>query len=68
MTDKIEEIVGRAIAYTRPLLEVSPGRWRVARKGLRRIRDDLYREAPDHPALLRLDAFMAQWDRRDGEV
>lgn len=66
MSDKVEEIVERAIEYTRPWLEYAPERWPAARRGLQRIRDDLLRDAPSHPALLRLTAFIAQWDRRAG--
>ena len=66
MADKVEEIVERAIEYTRPLLEYAPERWPAARSGLRRIHDDLVRDAPNHRALQRLTAFIAQWDRRAG--
>ncbi len=64
MSDRIEEIVERAIAYTAPLLDASPDRWSAARRGLRKIHADLLREAPEHPALSRLRAFVAQWERR----
>ena len=66
MADKIEDIVERAIAYTRPLLEAAPERWPAARSGLQRIHDDLRRDAPSHPALRRLTAFIVQWDERRG--
>jgi hypothetical protein len=64
MADKIEGIVEQAIGYTRPLLEASPDRWSAARQGLRRIHEELVREAPDHPALSRLRSFVAVWERR----
>ena len=64
MPDRIDEIVEQAIAYTAPLVEASPERWSAARQGLRRIHADLLREAPDHPALSRLRAFVALWERR----
>lgn len=67
MTDKVEEIVERAIEHTRPYLDASPDRWRAARQGLQRIYDDLARHAPDHPALSRLRAFVAQRDRQARE-
>jgi hypothetical protein len=64
MTDKVDEIVERAIEHTLPYLEASPERWRPARQGLQRIHDDLARNAPGHPALQRLRAFVARWDQR----
>ncbi|MBV8474381.1 MAG: hypothetical protein JO107_14745 [Hyphomicrobiales bacterium] len=63
MSDRINEIVERAIEYTGPLLEASPARWSAARRGLKKIHADLNREAPDHPALSRLRAFIARWER-----
>jgi len=64
MADKVEDIVERGIAYTRPLLESAPERWPAARSGLQRIHDDLRRDALNHPALQRLKAFIVQWDER----
>jgi hypothetical protein len=66
MADKIEEIVNRAIEHTLTIVESSRGEWRVARKGLERIYDDLAVGAPGHPALARLKAFIADQDRARG--
>ncbi len=63
MSDRIEEIVEQVIEYTAPLLEASPGRWSAARRGMKKIHADLLREAPDHPALPRLRAYIALWER-----
>jgi hypothetical protein len=63
MTDKIEAIVDRTIAHTRELLEMNQIGWNVARPGLARISDALAIEAPGHPALERLENFIAEQDR-----
>jgi hypothetical protein len=59
MADMVEEIVDRAIEHTRTILAAAPYDWRIARKGLQIIHDDLARRAPEHPALARLKAFIA---------
>jgi hypothetical protein len=68
MADIIEEIVDRAIEHTRTILAAAPYDWRIAQKGLQIIHDDLGRRAPEHPALVRLKAFIANEDetRRGG--
>jgi len=63
VTDKIEAIVDRTIAYTRELLETDQIEWTIARSGLVRINDALADEAPGHPALERLENFIAEQDR-----
>ncbi len=67
MADKIAEIVDRAIEHTRAILDASRGEWSVARKGLERIRAHLANGAPEHPALDRLSAFIADQDRIRGD-
>ena len=62
MTDRIEDIVERTIAHTRTLLATMPEIWPVARVGVQKIHDDLALETPDHPALQRLQAFIAEMD------
>lgn len=68
MADKIEDIVNRALEHTRTILETSRAGWSVARKGLKKIHDDLAVGAPGHSALDRLRAFIANEDhaRRKG--
>lgn len=56
--DTIDQIVDRAIAYTRMVLQQAPRHWDVARDGLERMRGNLAEGAPDHPALARLEAFI----------
>ena len=63
MTDKTDAIVDRTIEYTRELLETSQIDWSTARAGLDRIHDSLAGEAPDHPALDRLQNFIAEQQR-----
>jgi hypothetical protein len=60
MADMIEAIADRAIEHTRTILVASLCDWRVARRGLQIIHDDLSRRAPEHPALARLKAFIAR--------
>ena len=57
--DTIDQIVDRAIAYTRSVLARAPRHWDVARDGLERMRANLAEGAPDHPALERLEAYIA---------
>jgi hypothetical protein len=63
MADTIEAIVDRAIEHTRTILESARAEWRVARKGLETIHDNLAAGAAGHPALDRLKAFIADQDR-----
>ena len=63
MTDKINAIVDRTIEHTRELLETNQIDWATARAGLDRIYDSLASEAPGHPALDRLQDFIAEQDR-----
>ena len=58
--DTIDQIVDRAIAYTRQVLEKAPRHWDVARDGLERMRQNLAEGAPDHPALERLEMYIAE--------
>ena len=67
MADAAEAIVEGTILHTRAILETSPGRWSAARGGLLKIRDSLADRAPGHPALDRLDAFIAEQDRLRAE-
>jgi hypothetical protein len=55
--DRIDTIVEMAINYTRTVLRTAPEYFDVARGGLERLRTDLMREVPEHPALERLRSF-----------
>ena len=63
MNDKTCMIVDRTIEYTRELLEASQIDWATARAGLDRVHDSLAGEAQGHPALDRLQDFVAKQDR-----
>ena len=63
MADRTEEIVNRAIEHTLTIVKSSRRAWSVARKGLEKIRDNLAFAAPGHPAVDRLNAFIADQDR-----
>ena len=63
MNDKIHAIVDRTIEHTRELLEMSQIDWATARAGLDRVHDSLAGEAPSHPALDRLQDFIAEQHR-----
>jgi hypothetical protein len=63
VTNKIDAIVDKTIAHTRELLETNQIEWSVARAGLVRISDSLADEAPEHPALERLEKFIVEQDR-----
>jgi len=56
--EDIDWIVERAIAYTLAILRMAPRQLDAARTGLERMRNNLARDAPDHPALERLRAFL----------
>ena len=62
--DGIDDIVQQAIAYTDDLLSRSPGHYQIARDGLQRMRENLAQGAADHPALGRLDAYIADLESR----
>ncbi len=64
--DKIELIVERAIAYTESILLRAPHHIGAAREGLERMRENLARGAPGHPALARLEAFIRDLDNQTG--
>jgi hypothetical protein len=66
MADIVEEIVDRAIEHSRTLLAAALYDWRVARQGLWIIHGDLSRRAPEHPALNRLEAFIARENETRG--
>jgi hypothetical protein len=56
--DRLDAIVEMAITYTRTVLRTAPEHFDVARAGLERLRTDLMREVPEHPALERLRSFL----------
>ncbi len=68
MAHDVEKIVHRTIEHTRTILETSRSEWRVARTGLEIIRDNLAFDAPGHPALDRLKAYIASQNRARGEL
>lgn len=57
--DALEDIVDRAIDYTDRILQNMPGYRNAAVAGLRNLRSNLAERAPDHPALGRLDTYLA---------
>ena len=59
----IETLVERAIVHTLTWLRAAACDRRVARAGLERILADLAARAPGHPALARLDDFIAEFRR-----
>ena len=63
MDHDLEGLVDRAIANTLVYLRAPGGNRRVARVGLERIVADLTARAPDHPALARLSALVAELAR-----
>jgi len=65
--DKIDHIVERAIEYTLHILEAAPQHREAARTGLEQMRCNLTIGAPDHPALMRLQAFLDELDVRREE-
>ncbi len=62
--DKIDWIVEQAIDYTVTVLLTAPAHVAAARTGLERLRSDLSRGDPDHPALDRLQRFLADLQLR----
>lgn len=62
--DRIDEIVGKAIAYTEDILARSPEHIDTARGGLERMCRSLEQGAPHHPALERLRAYIEELQRR----
>ena len=64
--DKIDELVGRAIAYTEDILERGPEHWESARDGLTKMCESFELLAPKHPALERLRAYIRELELRGG--
>jgi hypothetical protein len=60
--DERENRVERAIEHTRRALQTMPSYRRTAVESLRRWRDRLAAQAPDDPALRKLDDFLAGLD------
>ena len=54
----LEEIVDRAIDYTRRTLKAMPTYRAAAIDGLKKLRENIARQAPDDAALARLDAYL----------
>ena len=54
----LNDIVDRAIDYTHQVLRTMPSYRATAANGLRKLRDSLAAQAPEHPAIKRLDAFL----------
>ena len=67
MDHNVETLIDRAIANTTSYLRAPGGDRRVARTNLGRILADLTARAPDHPALARLSAFIAELARQLNE-
>jgi hypothetical protein len=67
MTDKIDAIVARTMALTLEQLESNQIGWGAARDGVHKIHDDLVLDAPNHPALVKLRAFIADLDEAHGK-
>jgi len=65
--DKIDNIVDRAIEYTKRVLSTAPEHGQEARAGLETMRDNLTLGAPDHPALERLNVFIKSLDAPSGK-
>jgi hypothetical protein len=63
MADMIDRIVEQTIVNTLTILTTSQQAWSVARAGIERIHDDLALRSPGHPALKRLETFIAERDR-----
>lgn len=63
-TDKIQDIIDRAIAYTEDILARAPRHYGVAREGLERMLQNLRHGAEDHPALQRLEDYLDELQRR----
>jgi hypothetical protein len=59
MDDMIDQIVEQTIANTLRVLATSQLAWSVAREGIEKIHDDLAVRSPGHPALKRLETFVA---------
>lgn len=60
----IDEVVRRSIRHARRMLRQGAYDWPVARRALRKILADLEANAPDHPSLPQLRAFIASNDRK----
>jgi hypothetical protein len=64
MTDRIQDIIDRAIAYTEDILARAPRHYGVAREGLERMLQNLKLGAEDHPALRHLEDYVHELQRR----
>ena len=60
--DTLDDIVSRAINYTNGVLIRMPTYRGAAIAGLFKLRAALARNAPDNPALARLDAYLESLD------
>ena len=54
----LDEIVDRAIEYTKRIRQVMPSYHGATVAGLRKLRDTLAQKSPDDPALKRLDDYL----------
>src|SRR5258708_14524802 len=60
MTDRIDEIVEKAIEYTDEITLRNTTHWLTARQGLLKMLENLQTGAPDHPGYERLKTFIAE--------
>ena len=60
----LEDIVSRAIDYTNSILSMMPTYRQAAIAGLRKLRAALAANAPDDPALGRLDDYLESLDEK----
>ena len=63
-TDRINEIIDRAVNYTEDILTRAPRHLRVARQELERMRHNLELDIGDHPALHKLTAYIEELEHR----
>ena len=63
-TDKIQDIIDRAIVYTEDILAQAPRHYGVAREGLEQMLQNLRIGAEDHPALQLLEDYLDELQRR----
>jgi hypothetical protein len=66
MTDRIENIVEKALLYTEEILAAAAADWSVARIGLSKMAANIRNAAPDHPALQTLVRYIEENDARYG--
>ena len=62
----LDEIVDRAIEYTKRIRQVMPSYHGATVAGLRKLRDSLAQKSPDDPALQRLDDYLDGVSGDDG--